>query len=226
MNRLLAVAVPALLVAAGTANTSIAFSFADPLPGTQFTNTQNGAGAGLGRLVWDSNAQLSFLVDGTAEGLGSITFGNARMEFDFVLQPGFLAPNGDTIIPVTGTFTIYDFTGMVRTDILTGTATGGAFLRSGGTSVILLSDPTGFVYTAGAALTAWLPPSVNLINPQEAVFTMTDLEVAGGLPLLGAGGSVRSFVANSSFSGNSAIPTPGALALLGVGGLVATRRRR
>jgi hypothetical protein len=62
---------------------------------------------------------------------------------------------------------------------------------------------------------------------KEAVFTLTDVLVAGGAPLTGAGGVFNSFNANASYSGNSALaPAPGSIALLTLAGCFFTKRRR
>lgn len=213
-------------LAASAANADIAFSFADPFAGTQFVHTQGGGGGNNGLLTYNQNAVITFNVDGSGEGLGSLQYTNARLETNLIFGLGTVTPGG-IVVPVTGTFTIYDFTGNVRTNLLTGTATAGAFFRTGNTSSILFSDASGFAYSAAGSLAAWLPVGTTLGNPQEAVFTITNLVVANGQSLLDNDGVVRSFTANSSYSGNAAlVPTPGAMAMLGLGGLAAARRRR
>ena len=73
-----------------------------------------------------------------------------------------------------------------------------------------------------------LAPGRSPANPQEAVFTLTNILVAQGLALIDAQTKeFNSFSANSSFTGNTAvIPSSGSLALMGLGGLIAARRRR
>ncbi len=229
MTRNIALALTTALALAAGANASVTFQFADPSGGNQVTHVANGAGAGLGLLTYDTSANIDFFVDGSGEGLPSPSFLGAHLEINFVLGTGTVLGSGDIIIPVTGTFTIYQGTGMSRVDILTGTTLpsgAGAFFQIGSTQAILFSDPEGFAYTAGPALTPSLGGNT-LLDPQEAVFTITDLTLAQGLTsILGPNGVVNSFTANTSFSGNAAIPTPGALALVGLGGLVAVRRRR
>ena len=116
-------------------------------------------------------------------------------------------------------------------DILRGDATSGAFLRVAGTGSLLLSSDNGFSYTFGSALQGVLNANGNFTtapyNPQEAVFTITDALASGGGSIIGAGGVVNSFTANASYSGNTAtVPGPGAAALIGVAGLMASRKRR
>ncbi len=228
MTRSIALALTTALTLAAAANASVTFQFADPTGGNQVTHVANGAGAGLGLMTYDTSANIDFFVDGSGSGLGSPSFLGAHLEINFVLGAGTVLGSGDIIIPVTGTFTIYQGSGMSRVDILTGTTLpsgSGAFFQVGSTQAILFSDPEGFAYTAGPALTPSLAGN-SLVDPQEAVFTITDLNLTSAASLLGAGGVVNSFTANTSFSGNANIPTPGAMALVGLGGLVAVRRRR
>lgn len=211
---------------AGVANADLTFSFADPVAGRQLHNNQNNiAGPGTGQITYDQTAVLNFLVDGSTEPNNfTANFSNARMEMDLTVGAG-VTILGVFQAPVTGFFRIYN--AISGNTILRGDALGGAFIRFGGTSSILFSDITGFGYTFGADLQALLNPGRGPLNPQEGVFTITDALVAGGFAnLIGPGGVVRSFDANASFSGNTAVPTPGAMALVGLGGLMVARRRR
>lgn len=225
-TKMTVVAALAAAAVAGSASASITFSFADPIPGRQLRNQANGAGVGVGLLTYDTTAPITFLVDGTDEGLSQWTWSNARMEMNLALGAATTFA-GVTVAPVQGTFTIYDFTGSVRNDILTGTAAAGTFVRISNTNSILFSDPD-FTYTAGPALAALLPSGVSFVNPTEGSFSVTDVSVAeGGGHFIGPGGVFRTFTANSSFSGNTAlIPSPGALALAATSGMIALRRRR
>ena len=166
----------ALLSAVGitaAANASVAFSFADPIPGRQLHNEMNGGGAGIGLLTYDSTAPITFLVDGTDEGFGPVTFTNARMEMSMTLGAAS-SFGGVTLAPVAGTFTIYQGSGDSRVNVLTGAASAGSFVRISNTNSLLFSDPD-FVYTAGAALTALMAPGSSFADPSEAVFTLTDV---------------------------------------------------
>lgn len=228
MARQIALLAGGVLAMASVANASIAFSFADPVPGRQVSNVQNGAGPGLGLLTYDTSANIVLLVDDNEfGGFGSLSFNTARLEVTLTLGAA-VTLGGVTLAPVSGTFTIYDFTGGVRTDILTGSSQNGAFVRVTGTNAIQFSTADGFSYAAGPALAALLLPSGRSLAPaQEAVFTLTDIATVGGGNFIGPGGVFRSFNANASFSGTSeTVPTPGAAALAGLAGLVALRRRR
>jgi hypothetical protein len=215
-----------LLAVCPIAQGSIAFSFADPGPGHQLTNTANGGGTGIGRLTYNSTQAISLIVDGTTESAGMLTFNNARLEMTNMNLGAAQTVGGVTTAPVTGGFTFFDFTGNVRTNILTATIPTGSFVRIGNTNALLFSSSQGLVYSPGPALTTFLA-GATFANPQEAVFTLTDVVVGGSLPLIGAGGVFNSFTANSSYSGNTAtVPAPGSIVLLVLGaGVVAGRRR-
>jgi MYXO-CTERM domain-containing protein len=221
----------ATLVVSSAASAGLAFSFSDPVPGRQLTHVQaNQAGAGTGVMSYDQFAALAFYVDGSGQANPfDHIFSNARMEMSMTIYTGSTV-GGVFSAPVTGFFRIFDAT--TGADIVRGDATGGAFLRVAGTSSLLLSSDAGFSYTFGAALQSLLASSGNAgvgpIDPQEAVFTITDALAADGGSIIGSNGVIQSFSANSSYSGNvatTAVPAPGAAALIGLAGL-ATRRRR
>lgn len=217
-------AVVGLCLAAGAAQASIAFSFADPSNGRQITNIKDGVSPGVSLMTYDQAAPLVFYVDGTEESLGTLTFNNARMELRFEMSPA-VTIGGVTTAPVAGFFRIFNAT--TGNDIVTGQSNAGAFVRVAGTNSILFSSPDGFSYAAGADLNAFLPSGSSLAADQEAVFTLTDVLVPGGGGIFGAGGVFKDFTANASFSGTTnLVPAPGAIALAGVGGLLVARRRR
>ena len=222
------ICIAAVLAASGvavTAHASIAFSFADPIPGRQLHNTMNGGGAGVGLLSYDTSVPIAFLVDGTDDGFGPVTFAGARMEMNMTLGAA-ASIAGITLAPVAGTFTIYTMESEVRMDILTGTASAGSFVRISNTNSMLFSDPD-FVYTAGAALAALMAPGSTFSAPSEAVFTLTDIAAVGGGSFIGPRGVFQSFDANTSFSGNTnVVPTPAGSLALALTGLAAVRRQR
>lgn len=217
-------AVVGLCLAAGAAQASIAFSFADPSNGRQLTNIKDGVAPGISLMTYDQTAPLVFYVDGSEEALGNLTFGNARMELRFEMSPA-VTIGGVTTAPVAGFFRVFNAT--TGNDIVTGQSGDGAFVRVAGTNSILFSSPDGFTYTAGSELASFLPLGSVLAAEQEAVFTLTDVLVPGGGGIFAAGGVFKDFTANASFSGTTAlVPAPGAMALAGIGGLLVARRRR
>ena len=218
---LVAATLAGLATTAANADT-LQFSFADPQPGRQLSNSG-------GLMTYDQNSTFQFLANLSAAGLSSNqTWNNAAMEMSLTLGAPVAIPGG-YVAPVSGFFEVYDNTGSVRTNILRGTASDGAYVRVSNTNTMLFSDP-GLVYTAGAALNGLLPigQSFDLTNPQEASFTITDIQSdLGGNPI--NGGSFIGFTANASYSGNTEfriVPTPGTAMLAGLGGLLTARRRR
>lgn len=220
------------LALSATAHAGLAFSFSDPIPGKQLMHTQgNQYGAGTGQMTYDTSAVLNLFVDGSDEAnpFGHY-FSNARMQMTFAVYVGSYSGSIFSA-PVLGQFRIWDATS--GQDIVTGVATGGAFLKLGNTSSMQLSSDTGFTYTFGAALQNLLQNTGNgassIVDPQEATFTITDAKTAAGsTSIVGVGGVVQSFTANASYSGNTTttpVPTPGALVLAGAGALNARRRR-
>lgn len=216
----LACAIAAIAAAAGSANAALTFSFADPIPGRQMSYSSSS-----GLISYDSSAVLSFLVDGSTEPNNfNQVFGNAGM--NMMLNVGSISVAGPIVTaPVSGFFEIFDRG--TETLIVRGDTAAGSFVRLGATSSILMSSDISFTYTAGPALNALLLPGRAPSDPQEAVFTVTDLLVTGGGPLV-VQGQMRDWTANASMSGNTeVVPAPGVLALAGMGGLmVATRKRR
>ncbi len=232
--RHIAIGLVALSGLSAAANADLAFSFADPTGGRQIAFDQNGIGGpGSGQMTYDQNAVINFIIDGSGEpNPFSVNFPNARMEMDMTLFQGS-SFFGTYLAPASGFFRIYDATS--GNTILRGDAIGGAFLRFGGTSSLLLSSDNGFSYTFGPQLQAALNAAGNFgrvpTDPQEGTFTITDAITTvvnpGSTSIIGPNGVLRSFAANTSYSGNTAtVPTPGALALVGLGGLLAARRRR
>lgn len=225
-------AAAAVFALAGAAQADLAFSFADPGAGIRpVTCVAGGGGPGIGRITYNMAVPISFIVDGTNEpGFlgGSPHVFNATLELQLDIGAATTVA-GLTTANVTGYFIVKD--NVSNTMILRGDTVNygnGAFVRVGGTNSILFSNDTGFQYTFGAALNALLAPGRTPANPQEAVFTLTNILVAQGLSLIDAQTKAfNSFSANSSFTGNTAvIPTPGSIALVGLGGLIAARRRR
>ncbi len=215
-------AAAAVALAASAASADLTFSFADPVPGRQLTHNAGAVSYAIG-------VPLALLIDGSTEPVPFTTTFNAGLELNLTLGPASAPVGGFSQAPASGTFVLRNLSNPdPQTNIiLSGAAESGAFVRIAGTNSILFSHETWFSYAAGPELLALLVPGRTLADPQEAVFTVTDI-ATGGPPLIPAGGgAIANFTANASFSGNvSVVPTPGALALAGVGGLLALRRRR
>lgn len=212
-------AAAAVFALAGAAQADLAFSFADPGLGIRPVTNAGGL------ISYNMAVPISFIVDGTSEPNSfQYTFTNARLELN--LSIGLASTNfGVTTANVAGYFIVTD--AVTNQIIVRGDSQTGSFVRIGGANSILFSDQTGFAYTFGTALTSLLNPGRNAANPQEAAFTLTNILVAGGGPLIGPGGVVNNFSANSSFTGNTAVvPSSGSLALAGLAGLMVARRRR
>ncbi|CAG1008462.1 hypothetical protein PHYC_03569 [Phycisphaerales bacterium] len=224
MRKSVVIAALAGLGLAAAAQAGVAMSFADPIPGRQMHNQANGSGPGIGFLTYDMAAPIQFLFDGSEDGLPNHVFLNARMEMQMSIGAATTV-GGITTAPVSGFFKILDASSETPTEIITGIADAGTFVRISNTNSILFSDPN-FSYTPGAALLAVTGP-ISFIDPSEAVFTLTSVVAEGGGSFINPDGTFRTFDANASFTGNTeSVPTPGALALSGLGALCLARRRR
>ncbi len=205
----------------------ISFSFSPPPGGATMTNIANAGGVDTGLLVFNQNTPLSFTIDGTNEGFGVVNFPNARLALTMSLAPAQDLGGGLYRGAVQGTFAIYDYSGNVRTDIITGTVGGGTFLRFAPTNLIQFSSNTGLTYTAGPRLQAQLGAGKSLAPSQDGTFVLSNVVNAqGGSEIIGERGAFQTFFANTAFTGSSnVIPTPGAIAL-GMAGVVTLVRRR
>jgi hypothetical protein len=217
------------LSAASTLATSafgtVSFSFADPANGMQLVN--RATSATTSSLTSTPGFMVDFVIDGSSMASPFSTIVRAEVFVDFTIAQGASA-GGIYQAPVSGNFRIVDAaSGQL---LIRGDAQQGTFLRIGGTSSAMFSDVLGFGYTKGQALESILAASGNpntpVQNPQEAVFTLTRVAPTTGTSIINQSGRLNDFSANSSFSGNYAIPAPGAAALLGLSALAATRRKR
>lgn len=221
--------VGALLVSAGAAQGGvISFSFNAPVGGGSLTNTAGAGGPGAGLMSSDQSRALNLTLDLTNQGGGIVNFTNARMVMNFTLPAAQAPIPGLYISNVTGTFSIYDNSGNTRVDILTGTLTGGQFIKSGSSHTIVMNDESGLTYTPGPRLLSLLPAGSSLAPAHDGTFSLTNVRtLAGGTNIIGPDNTFSSFTATPAFSGSTTvIPTPGAVALLGLGGYLTARRRR
>lgn len=224
MSTRLVAALGALALATAAQAATITFSFADPSGGQQLSNVANGASPGVGRMTYDTTAPITFIVDSSTE--GQTVFTNSRLEFTNFNLGTAMQINSFNLAQVTGSFTFYQLNAGVRTNLLTGTATNGAFVNFNGSNAMMFNSSNGFSYTAGPGLSTILAGEP-LGGLQDAGFTITNLQVSGGGPLTNAGGVFNSFLADTSYSGSSnTIPTPGSLAIVAMAAGTIVRRRR
>ena len=219
-----------LVLAAGTANAAISFSFADPgATSGEMRNTRNDSTGGT--VTYNMNAPLAFIVDLTQHGGGVTVFGDARLELNLTIGLATGVGPGTYSASVTGgSFRVYN--NVSGQDILLAAVAGGSIVTYAPGGSLGSTTSLGLTYTAGSELTTLinaLGAGLSIGAPSDGVFTLTDINPVQNLVEdLGQGSYVyNNFAANASFSGTTAlIPTPGSLALLGLGGLVAGRRRR
>ena len=221
-----------MVALAGTtavAQAGLTFSFADPAPGPQ-VSFSGGVG---GLLTFDEDVTISFNVDGTSEPNSFVTlFPSARLELALTVGAATPLNATDFVASVSGTFRIYSAGNPdpAQNTILSAVVADGAFLRVGSSSSVNSDSLVfGLSFVAGPLLQDLLLPGRTIAPQFDAVFTLTDvLNATGGSGIAGPGGGpISAFTANASFSGTAnVVPTPGAAALVVLGGLAASRRRR
>jgi len=225
------------LVAGGvsaSSQASVFFSFADPATGPEITYTfvdspgaeanQSNESGGTG-FVSFSNATLSFIVDGTEEGLGVQTYDATLSMSLFIGQ--VLPPSGDILTaPIAGGTISFDLVNSgVSQNILTGVLTGGSLITLGSSGALLSTSTTdGLTLAAGTALSSFLNGQ-SLAPIFDIAFTMTNISEP---PVINQFGFLSSFTASSAFSGNAElVPSPGSAALAGISlSLLLIRRKR
>lgn len=223
----------ALAVAVGlpcaASHAAIFFTFQDPGPEREFTLQENGDNSIT--FLYSLSQFVSLSVTSDSGDLVSTTFAETRVSFSMkttttpiVDQPGLLVAN------LSGVFTFEDMSGVMPSTILTGTfdravttlimgQSMGTIEASG--SVAGDSVVGSLSYVAGDALLALLDAGDILGGRQTASFALSEL--TGGLD----GNGLLSMLGSAAFTGSSeVVPTPGALALFGIGAVSATRRRR
>ncbi|MEI7659135.1 MAG: hypothetical protein WCK33_13840, partial [Phycisphaerae bacterium] len=122
------------------------------------------------------------------------------------------------------------YTGDTRVDILSGSLSGGQFISNNGVHSMQMTTTLGLTYAAGPRLASILGSQRELVAPQNASFALSDVRTfTGSTQILRPDLTYESFTATPSFTGDAQVgivPSPGAAALAGVGGLLALRRRR
>jgi MYXO-CTERM domain-containing protein len=233
----------ALLVACGSAQAAF-FSFASDSAdhswvytgnGANITNATNGSANPITLLVDDDN--------GVAAPLQVSVAFSASYQLTFV---GSTTVGSSTAYnyAANGTFTFTDIAS--GTPLLTTTFANALFTARGNatswfsTGSLQVDDSGGATVSmvwGGANLPAFglAPGSLNG-SPRGFSFDLSTINTSGSLPYNGTGAGVAinastklpsaTWFSESSFSGSARVPTPGATALLGLGGLMVGRRRR
>lgn len=243
MNRCL-LACAALVFAAGSANAAL-FSFDTNTSDHAWTFTGNGANVQNGTngsadplvlTIEDENglaaplqASVSFSAQYTLTFVGSVNLPGGAISYNYA---------------ASGQFTFTDiFTG---TTLLTTSFSNALFNARGDqahwftTGNLSVDDSGGATLSmvwGGAALPQYglAPGSLNG-SPRDTMFGLSIMNTSGALPYNGSNPGVpinantklpsQNWFAESNYSAAARVPTPGSLALLGLGGLAMRRRRR
>lgn len=229
MNKLIACAVAAVPAAAFG---GITFTFDDPGSGAEFVHLGPTMGNPVGAVSFrnDLPVDLEIRDDAALPTDPALATFSAFFEVDWQVGSIFTGA-GDAVQSATlsGTFQWVDAgSGDV---ILSGAFTEAAIVTFGiAGSIVTSSDIVGgqLAYTVGQPL---IDLGIDtLIDPQDAVWTLTDLAAAGAgaPPIVEIDGErfFNTFTANAAFTGTAEIPTPGAMAIAAAAGIAGLRRRR
>lgn len=213
-------------IGVASAQGAISFTFADPSSGLEVTHTAGAAPDGVsGLLTYNNQQPLDLIVYSDEAGFAGATYTNATLTMEVVVGPAFglggfaAAQLGDVH---------FEFRDMNGDLLLTGDSGGGGLSVIGGTSGGWTTNSTddggGLVMEAHGALLGELQSASlgQLIAAFDAAFTLTNITPVASV----SGDYFTSFEANSAFTGTANVPTPGAIALLGVAGLITRRRTR
>lgn len=227
-----------VVLATSAASADITFSFASESheDGPVFLGENSGGSNELSNFASPNSVNLLVNPDSTMP--GGISSFNAAYSLNttttFYQSVGF-GPVTTHQWVLDGSFSFVDtssndliLTVMFNEAVLTSVSGSSSTMGSTATLQSSLDIDAGLTFIAGPALNAIGIDSANLSQSQDFAFTLTNIqEMSGsGLPSLGMDGSwTDSWTSEGSFSA-SAIPAPGALALLGLAGLICVRRRR
>lgn len=228
-------------MAVGSANAAVFLTFADP-PGarevTYIAPTSGGDAYGILNASGSVNLEidLSFVTGNAADVL--VFSGADFAQTVSVGEVTVLSPSTWEAPLSNGSFSFYDAGGDL---IFSATYTSGATFIFGNSGATTTSNPEAdLVFTVGPAFTSALPASLVADGMTEllaldASFTLTALLFADNQKLVSMDNNgdgfpekyFNTFEANSAFTGTAdLIPTPGTLALAGLGLMAAARRRR
>lgn len=220
-------ALAALLCAgiAASVNGAITFTFFDPEEGPEIIYTTGSDDMNPGMVEWTNNGPVTLTVDGSDHGLGVEVFSaNVFMN----LQIGAVASEegGTFIAPILGGSFSFEEVGSGDTilEAMLGDDSG-AVLALGTTGNIIAQgdgSPSGLTFAAGDALMSFLN-GMTLAPIFDANFTLTGMDEPA---TVASNGFLEDFSANSAFSGNAQVPSPGTLALAGLSVATLTIRRK
>ncbi len=203
---------------------AVYFTFDDPGPGPEITYTEgtdNNSDPGV--LVFNNSAQLDFIVDGTDEGLGTMTY-TATLDMEIMIGAVQGTVGGILSAPILGGSFAFSEVGS-GDDILTGSLSNGGLLTLNTVGALIATSTTaGLVMNEGPALAAFLG-GLTLTPNFDISFTLTNISPG---TTKNADDFITSFVANSAFTGNAnVIPSSGPVALAALSmTLLGARRRR
>ena len=202
-----------ILVGAAAAQGAITFTFADPTAMSEMSHTG-------GLLSYNADA-IDFTIHSTEAGYAGETYEDATLSFTATAVDGGSFGPFQAGLVTTTTFEFRDNAGDL---LLSGSFTNGTLALINDVGGITADEDASFgglTYTAHGDFLADLQAANLELAPEfDAAFTLTNIEF--GSP----GQGLADFTANSAFTGTAhVIPTPGALALAGFGGLAAIRRR-
>jgi len=208
---------------------SIFLEFADPPGELSVAYTTAGPGEMFGTLAVDT--AVDFEIDLTEFGMGAVEFVDAQ----FIHTVNI----GQVVEPVPGTFVAQATSGMFEFLDSGGNLILSGAYGQGGTSgaVFVLSQSGGLTanasfvggelsYMVGDFLQSVLDDNNQVLDFSSADAAWTLTGITPGVTVTDEG-FFSSFDSNGSFSGTIAtIPAPASVALLGLGGFAAARRRR
>lgn len=244
----LAVSSLALALAAGSANAAF-FSFASDTADQAWT-FMSGHGAGMGNMIHDGTGPNDPLVLHIDDNNGPAPHLAIPVQFDMMVSlnyvgsvqitPGYFSHN----YVVSGSFMFVDVNSGAA--LLTVGFDGGLFTARGdatswySTGALQVdqspNSSVNFVWGGGALPQYGLLPGPLTGAPRGFAFDLTAINTSGLIPYNNTNPGVAidpqtkiptsQWWSEGSFSANAYVPAPGALALLGLGGLAMARRRR
>lgn len=213
-----------------SSSAAVFFTFDDPGAGPEIRYTEGTDDATDPGALSYMGGFVDLIVDGTEHGLGVGSF-TAGLNMD--IQIGAVtAQFGDLLsAPILGgTFEFREVAMMSGAEgaplgdiLLSGALTGGGVVTFSTVGAIISTSTTGgLTMSAGPALTPLLG-GLTLGPTFDLSFTLTNIRSLTGAPgvSMNQDGFLTSFTANSAFTGNaSPVPAPGAIALMGLAGVL------